>query len=88
MNLFSIQLIVFFVFLIADIVFYFILRNPSFPLPEQREVYEILSILLDPIFIGGILFGLNAFRKSHEKTAFILITIPLLTTLLFYGLFR
>lgn len=88
MHLFGFQLIAFFVFLVADIVFYFILRSPSFPIEDKGVAYEIFAILIDPVFIGGILFGLNALRKNHPKMAFFLIMAPLVMTGLFYMSFR
>ncbi len=88
MNLFGFQIIVFCALLIVDIIFYFVLRNPSFPILEKQSGYEVFSVLIDPIFIGSVIFALNAFRKSHRGVAFCFITLPLLMTFLFYWAFH
>lgn len=87
MSSFTIKLLTFLCLLIADIFFYIDVWPMDFA-KRNQDIYLIVSMMNDPIFIGGIIAGFLAFKKSHFKTAFFFMGLPLLLTLSYYWIFR
>lgn len=87
MNTFTIKIFIFLVILITDIIFYFKLFSPNFAHFHKNE-YLLVSIINDPIFIGGIILSFLSFKKSNFKTAFFFISLPIILTSFYYFVFR
>lgn len=87
MNSFIVKLFIFLTALILDIIFYIQLWSPDFA-KVHKNTYLLISMINDPIFIGGIILGFLAFKKSNFKTAFFFIFLPLILTSTYYLIFR
>ena len=72
---------------LADIYFYIITFSSSFAL-RNKEMYDIVSIFNDFIFIGCGLSAIRAFRKTKLKTSCFLLAIPCLYTFILFTCFR
>lgn len=85
--LFRITLCLNILLFLTDIYFYIITFPESFAL-RNKEMYNIVSIFSDFIFIGCGLSAIRAFRKTRLKTSCFLLLIPCLYTVILFICFR
>lgn len=73
--------------LIANIICYIITFTDNFAL-TNKEMYGIISIFNDFIFITCVLSGITSLRKAKFNTTIVFFSIPLIYTSILWYFFR
>ena len=84
---FTIQFLSVIFFVILNIISYILTFTNDFAL-KNKDIYSIISIFNDFIFIGCFLTAVSCFRKAKFKSTLIFLSAPLIYTGILFLFFR